>query len=264
MANKDFERMIKLGEWLEEYLKPEIPEWKLLKLFQEGAYLIGVNEKVSPECEISLFLMGNLPEEKYSNTEKELIQKKVEVFLKYRNDLQKILEAVLKYNLPWEKIFVEFEDDDFLNTIAGFFRSKYSELRETIKKIDGEYCITKTFNPIPFASKIHAKTSLDAAKKALEPYKDNLDYDRLRQKILEPYENSPKLNIQTENPTFELKRNYLIILSRILFDFLILGGQKYYILCEYCGRFTVIRRKGRKKYCSDICRTNHGREKRSE
>lgn len=45
--------------------------------------------------------------------------------------------------------------------------------------------------------------------------------------------------------------------SRIFFDFLFLGGQEYFLFCEYCGKFTVIQRKGRKKFCSDICRTAH-------
>ncbi len=43
--------------------------------------------------------------------------------------------------------------------------------------------------------------------------------------------------------------------SRVFFDFLFLGGQEYFLFCEHCGKFTVVKRKGRKKYCSDICRT---------
>jgi hypothetical protein len=92
--------------------------------------------------------------------------------------------------------------------------------------------------------------------KAIELYK-KLDFDF-------------KVNEIDEDPTFELiqkkidgglQRNYLIIVARIFFDFLILGGQEYFLFCEQCDRFTVIRRKGRKKFCSDICRTNYGREK---
>jgi hypothetical protein len=45
--------------------------------------------------------------------------------------------------------------------------------------------------------------------------------------------------------------------SKIVLDFLLLGGQDYFLFCEYCGKFTVIQRKGRKKYCSDICRVSH-------
>ncbi len=49
-------------------------------------------------------------------------------------------------------------------------------------------------------------------------------------------------------------------LSNILFDFLLLGGQEYYGFCEYCGKFFAIERKGRKKFCSDICRTMKQRQ----
>ena len=45
-----------------------------------------------------------------------------------------------------------------------------------------------------------------------------------------------------------------IIASRMMFDFLLYGGQDYYGFCEYCDKFFLIQRKGRKKYCSDVCR----------
>jgi len=51
------------------------------------------------------------------------------------------------------------------------------------------------------------------------------------------------------------------VVSKILIDFLLLGGQEYFLFCKHCGKFTVIKRKGRKKFCSDICRTNYGRAK---
>ena len=52
------------------------------------------------------------------------------------------------------------------------------------------------------------------------------------------------------------------ILSNIFFDFLLLGGQDYYGFCEHCDKFFVIQRKGRKKYCSDICRVNANKAKK--
>ena len=58
MADNNFERMIKLGEWLQDYLKPDAHKWELLELFQEGAKLIGVDEKISPDCELALYLDG--------------------------------------------------------------------------------------------------------------------------------------------------------------------------------------------------------------
>ena len=45
-----------------------------------------------------------------------------------------------------------------------------------------------------------------------------------------------------------------ILISRIFFNFLFLGGQDYFGFCEHCDKFFLVQRKGRKKYCSDSCR----------
>ena len=47
---------------------------------------------------------------------------------------------------------------------------------------------------------------------------------------------------------------WAVVCSTIAFDFLENGGQSRYILCDFCGRFTFVKRTG-KKFCSDICRT---------
>jgi hypothetical protein len=52
------------------------------------------------------------------------------------------------------------------------------------------------------------------------------------------------------------------IFSNIFLDFLLLGGQDYYGFCEYCDKFFVVQRKGRKKFCSDICRVNSNKQKK--
>lgn len=44
------------------------------------------------------------------------------------------------------------------------------------------------------------------------------------------------------------------VTARMLFGFLSCGGQKHYSFCEHCGKFTLVQRKGRKRFCSDICR----------
>jgi len=54
-----------------------------------------------------------------------------------------------------------------------------------------------------------------------------------------------------------------IMMTRIFIDFLILGGQDYYGFCEYCDKFFVVQRKGRKKYCSDVCRALASKERAS-
>lgn len=62
----------------------------------------------------------------------------------------------------------------------------------------------------------------------------------------------------TENTSLQMVTK--AFLSNILFDFLLLDGQEYYGFCEYCSKFFAIERKGRKKFCSDICRTMNQRQ----
>ena len=69
--------------------------------------------------------------------------------------------------------------------------------------------------------------------------------------------------------TLEFVANYSIdvmpwdvLISRIFFDFLFSGGAEYYGFCDHCGKFYIVKRKGRKKYCSHICRTYASKERR--
>jgi len=53
---------------------------------------------------------------------------------------------------------------------------------------------------------------------------------------------------------------WYIVTSRIAFDFLMLGGDRYYIFCKHCGRFTAAKRLKKdgapeKIFCSPRCRT---------
>ena len=50
------------------------------------------------------------------------------------------------------------------------------------------------------------------------------------------------------------------LFSIIFLDFLLVGGLGYCGFCEYCDNFFVAERKGRKVFCSDICRTNNQRK----
>lgn len=62
-------------------------------------------------------------------------------------------------------------------------------------------------------------------------------------------------------PEAEITLPWGTIISRIFFDFLLLGGRNYYGFCDYCGDFFVIQRKGRKKYCRDSCRAQASKER---
>jgi len=44
------------------------------------------------------------------------------------------------------------------------------------------------------------------------------------------------------------------VISRMMFDFFLMGGDPYYGICPHCDKLFTIKRKGRKKYCSDTCK----------
>ena len=51
-------------------------------------------------------------------------------------------------------------------------------------------------------------------------------------------------------PTF----HWNTVAAEIFFKFLEFGGMEYFTFCDYCGKFSVVQRKGRKRFCSDNCR----------
>lgn len=53
---------------------------------------------------------------------------------------------------------------------------------------------------------------------------------------------------------------FKMFISRIFFEFMLLGGQNYFGFCNYCHGFYIAERKGRKKFCSDVCRTMNQRK----
>ena len=50
------------------------------------------------------------------------------------------------------------------------------------------------------------------------------------------------------------------MVATVLFDFLKFGGADYWCYCERCKLFSIVERKGQKKFCSDLCRNNARRE----
>lgn len=54
------------------------------------------------------------------------------------------------------------------------------------------------------------------------------------------------------------------ILGRVLFEFLISGGQDYYDFCHnsQCNKLIFAQRKGRKEYCDDTCRVSANNKRR--
>ena len=46
MANKDFDRMIEMGEWLERILNPGIKPQEIKNIFKDGMQILSIDEKI--------------------------------------------------------------------------------------------------------------------------------------------------------------------------------------------------------------------------
>lgn len=106
-------------------------------------------------------------------------------------------------------------------------------------KVKDEFYIEQYNELIPFLSGSHANNF-----KIVQRFSDKYDH----------------AYVTNEHPSFF---PWDVVTSRIGIDFLMLGGQEYFLFCKHCGRFTVAKRKGCKKYCSDICRTAQGRKEKA-
>ena len=111
---------------------------------------------------------------------------------------------------------------------------------------------------------LHFNSLLNTVKKSASPWVKTLNLKEQKSNYLINNYNNIVENLQMSDGELIVKKIYktnvdktFAIFSNILIDFLMLGGQDYFIFCNYCNRFTVVERKGRKKFCSDICRTNH-------
>ncbi len=240
MANKDYERMVELGKWLERYLDPSVESRKIKQLFQKGAALIGISESYifNPglisvfdalifDKEINIFdhietilnseekqaeliePIKNFPGGDRSDFQG-LFLETIKNLLASRKEILFLLTELQKEQGPWKKVFAKLNESEPYSKYLKNLNWSYSSLREEFDVVDGEYQKVKVCDAGDFARHF---------------------------------------------PIVE--RNHDIISANIFFNFLLLGGQDYFLFCEYCGKFTSIQRKGRKKYCSDICRVSH-------
>ncbi|ACN14839.1 hypothetical protein HRM2_17330 [Desulforapulum autotrophicum HRM2] len=297
MPSKDFNRMIELGEWLEKFLNPDIKSWDYQKLAKKFIKMYGVDLPLS-ENDTTLQVLElfdradtqkkneyiksfeNLSSFAYSvmKTLSVKLEGNFESLYKLQsNEGQEILSAI-RETMTYDKEYFDIDDyidwimyaqkqasnaflikpiikDSFQRIVEGISRPwdltlselYHSEVKEHYVsfKPDRWVFLLKGYNGLTDQLRIFPD------KIKITPTCHNHDY----------HLSYPGGEIKTKWPsTFP----WDVAVVRVFFDFLFLGGQDYFLFCEYCGRFTVIRRKGRKKYCSDICRTTHGREKRAE
>ncbi len=289
MANKDFERMIQLGEWLESYLKSESKYWVYQDLANNFIELYNIDFRLS-ENDITIETLKIIdsedPQKKelyfnyltneigglkdysidalISNTNHE--KSKFDLLYDIQSDEGKKILSLIRDSLNEDELF-ETEIDDAYDWI-NFCQKKIARV------LDMQITVKSAFQLIANGNRPWAHCLADNFKEKKHYYGKHLHrelaigYNGLAEE-LNITKDGPKIKIVFRSSYSDCYSNFLhpsvfpwdVAASRIFFDFLLLGGQEYFLFCKHCGKFTVIRRKGRKKFCSDICRTNYGREK---
>jgi len=285
MANKDFKKMVELGLWLEKYLHPEIRPWEYKTLANEFLDLYNVEFDLSPDditLQLFQFLYEQPPEKKDSYVEKmlevgSLADCAIEIIrththfetnskfeklcsgqsIEIKNILNLIKDKVI-YTVPGD-FEIEFLDEWIKHSYKVFAHALLIQLiaNEAFHKI----CI----DPKPWYNSINDAFEKERfylsnknKSRLLSGYNDlvvNLRINENGAKKVKVF--NDKYHHSFSDPGHPSCFPWNVAVSLIFFDFLFLGGQEYFMFCEQCGRFTAIQRKGRKKFCSDICRTAH-------
>jgi len=247
MAKKQYIEMLKYGEWLAKFLDKDINGWRFKVLFEKGPNIIGLHG-VGPKVSQSRLF-------KYL----EVIEGK---------DWEKILAEKSDYYEALNKEYQHLENiiDDQLGQDFEDNKEKLITKVDKVQKLTTE--IFEFSKIVKFLS-IRDKTiklirALIVAQKPWEQlFQENLNNDTYPvNSLLESYGGIVEKYVLEDNKF--IKKSYfaaspnfspwLTILARILIDFLSLGGQEYIGFCNRCDKFYLVQRKGKKKFCSDICR----------
>ncbi|WP_024334623.1 hypothetical protein [Desulfotignum balticum] len=256
MNPKDKKRMISMGQWIERYLNPGIKPHEFKKLIKEAkkilniSYPVDYNKTWISEMEKIRFI-DDQGFENLSYFEEYCIDSfgqemplhpivspryNIEPFepgdirgyfrmdilnmLLKRKDIESIFQTIYKTNRPWNYLFADIQKNETTeeDTIAECIIGLINEYEE----------ITDSF--------VVKKHRLEKAK--------TFRYLGCYYSQGEEFEGFYNLHFDS-------------IISNMILNFLDLGGQDHFKFCDYCGRFTVIKRKGSKKFCSDLCRVKH-------
>lgn len=287
MANPIFQRMIKLGGWLEEFLNPDTKSWGYRKLAKDFIDLYDMAFELSNnDITIQALALIKDADEKIEKSYIESL-KKIDHFLELNirlltnppnnetgkldllyqnlnNEGKKIL-TLIQENIASEDLL---EEEDYVS---------YNFIEYSLKKIAKTIEISFLIKTIFQSLSKNTTPWIYILYKILEDDKSLINHHNSRT-LLYGYNGLVEELIVNENGAKKQKtfRNeyvnsfptpehpslfpWEVAASRIFFDFLFLGGQKYFLFCKYCGNFTVVQRKDRKKFCSDMCRTSHRNE----
>ena len=271
-------KMQGLGDWLEKFLNNPITSWHIKELAKEAIALHEIDYEILDKGKDAktnnsyLFIIIERMLELLPNIEAE---KKEEFKNKIWKD-DKILEwpVSLEKHDEGKKAYDKLKENNLLNANILDIMNKYPNIPNST--IQEKFCYTwKTICELMFDALIQTKIDLSDILKTIYEAKKPLYIVLNSEKNKKIYQIMRRLKPSygglSEYPYFSEKGikttkkftnrykegafPWHVIFSRTLFDFLMLGGWEYFGFCKRCEKFFIIQRKGRKKYCSDICRT---------
>ena len=256
MAKKEYVEMLKLGQWLEQYLGKDIEGWRFKVLFEEAHNILGLHGAGPKVAQNKIFqYLGKIDAKDW---EKFLAEKSV-----YYEHINK------EYHHLKNRIDEQFDQDHD--------SSKENLLKkvENIEKVARElFELGKIIKFLSFREKtMHlTRALLEFNRPWEEIFYENVSSDSYPvNSLLESYGGVVEKYVIEDNKFIKktylaASQNYppwLTIIARIFIDFLSLGGQEYIGFCRRCDKFFLVQRKGKKKFCSDICRALAFKEARS-
>lgn len=247
MPTNDYATMVKYGEWLKVLLGKDLKTWQLKKQFQEAITLLNLNYTLSLN-DLSLAIIDKIQQQKvwdyyiyhaYTLTEKEDIS-----FIETFRDSHDPLRIYDFLSDLKENTYSDQYPDTYYESVLKSVINMYMDRRFILQWFTG---LKENDTPWMFSS----DTSI-GIKDLVSNYngiRKSLTFDNIRgfHHVVSFTEEYPHavLGIPTE-----------VILSHIAVKFLMLGDHDYFGFCGHCSNFFVVHRKGRKVYCSDICRAN--------
>ncbi|MCI5210113.1 MAG: hypothetical protein D3910_15260 [Candidatus Electrothrix sp. ATG2] len=260
MAKKktDWAVMVEYGKWLESFFSKELSVFDIKGLYKDALKIIGLQYEIPPNHPFFNLLLS-LEEKNIGAIKPETIQELIDagtedniegsgemIFYKQLYDMVHARENALEQlfmvagvkNAPWDCLFIEqLETIDEDHPICQELRphrikiqallKSYGGIGDYLRIIDNRIVQTKAF------------LSPDAI------FSDS-----------ELWDDSPPHVFPVKKLTLLGGELYWYsVISRMLLDFLLLGGQQYCGFCKHCEKFFIAERKGRKKFCSDSCRT---------
>jgi hypothetical protein len=232
MANKEYLEMLHYGEWLEKFLDKNIKSWRLQELLEEAVNTLKIEGLDKEVFQVDAF--KNL-----ENVERFLERHDIKgdhkespeapVFESEGRD-QPVEEGeviILPQNKSPELRLL----GDFLS-IRGKTIGLLKEVLKTNRPWEHVFSLNRLNRNYPIDSLLESYNGL-----VERSYLENNKFKKKAELI-------PKTPIDL----------WMTVFSRILIDFLKLGGQEYYGFCDYCDNFYLVQRKGKRKYCGDNCK----------